>query len=173
MENNNNYLNNTLNIFTILNLKDNIKVKKISNNKTINIKKLWKLAQNPYINNSELKTVLNNKKLSQIFYKILKNTSSFYFPKVKAASSNSIERISKDFEMKSFKSKKDHKLIYIKLKFFVKIDKKIKYLYVGKNNNFLSKELPQMINNEIQFILNLNDNFFVSLQDPETEIFIR
>ena len=64
-------------------------------------------------------------------------------------------------------------MIYVKLKFFVKIDKKIKYLYVGKNNNFLSKDLPQMINNEIQFILNLNDNFFVTLQDPETEIFIR
>ena len=31
MENKKNYLNNTLNIFTILNLKDNIKVKKSSN----------------------------------------------------------------------------------------------------------------------------------------------
>ena len=37
MENKKNYLNNTLNIFTILNLKDDIKVKKTSNNNTINI----------------------------------------------------------------------------------------------------------------------------------------
>ena len=173
MENNNNYLNNTLNIFTILNLKDNIKSKKTFNNNAINVKKLWKLAQNPYINNPELKAVLNDKELSKIFFKILKDTSLFYFPKVRAASSNSLERISKDFEITSFLSKKDQKLIYVKFKFFVKIDKKIKYLYVGKNNNFMFKELPQMINNEIQLILNLNDNFFVLLQDPDTEIFIR
>ena len=85
MENKKNYLNNTLNIFTILNLKDNIKEKKTVNNNTINIKKLWKLAENPYINDPDLKIVLNDKKLSQIFYKILKDTSLFYFPKVNAA----------------------------------------------------------------------------------------
>ena len=173
MENKNNYLNNTLNIFTILNLKDKKNSKNTSNNKKMNIKKLWNIAQNPHLNNSDLKKVLLDQELSKMFNKILKDTSLFYFPKVKAASSNTIERISKDFQITSFLSKKDHKLIYINLNFFDKIDKKIKYLYVGKNNNFLSKELPQMINNEIQFILNLNDNFFVSLQDPETEIFIR
>ena len=56
MENNNNYLNNTLNIFTILNLKDNIKSKKTFNNNAINVKKLWKLAQNPYIHDPDLKS---------------------------------------------------------------------------------------------------------------------
>lgn len=173
MENKGNYLNNTLNIFSILNYKDNINVKKTSSKDKINIKKLWELAQNPYEKNFYLKIVLNDKELSKIFYKILKDSSLFYFPKVNAASSNSIERKSKDFEIISFSSKKDHKSIYIKLKFFVKIDKRIKNLYVGKNNNFLSKELPRMINNEIQFILNLNDSFFVLLQDPDSEIFIR
>ena len=53
-----------------------------------------------------------------LFYKILKDTSLFYFPKVKAASSNSVERISKDFEITSFASKKDYELIYIKLTSF-------------------------------------------------------
>ena len=64
-------------------------------------------------------------------------------------------------------------MLYIKLKFLVTIDKKLKYLYVGKNNNFVSKELPGMINNEFQFMLNSDDNFFTLLQDPDTEIFIR
>ena len=173
MENKNNYLNNTLNIFTILNLKDKKNSKNTSNNKKMNIKKLWNIAQNPHLNNSDLKKVLLDQELSKMFNKILKDTSLFYFPKVKAASSNTIERISKDFQITSFLSKKDHKLIYIKLNFFGKIDKKIKYLYVKKNNKFLFKELPKMINNEIQFILDQNDNFFVSLQDPDTEIFIR
>ena len=173
MENKNDYLNNTLNIFTILNLKDANNSKKISNNNKINIKKLWEIAQNPYINDPELEKVLNDQELSKIFHKILKDTSLFYFPVVRAASSNTVERISKDFQITSFSSKKNHELIYIKLKFFVKIDKKIKYLYVKKNNQLSSKELPQMINNEIQFILNQNDNFFVSLKDPNTEIFIR
>ncbi|MDC3140429.1 hypothetical protein OBA40_03630 [Alphaproteobacteria bacterium] len=173
MENESSYLNNTLNIFTILDLKDSNNSKKISNNKKLNIKKLWDIAQNPYINDPNLKKVLNDQELSKIFHNILKDTSLFYFPVVKAASSNTVERISKDFQITSFSSKKNYELIYIKLKFFVKIDKKIKYLYVKKNNQLLSKELPQMINNEIQFILNQNDNFFVSLKDPNTEIFIR
>ena len=30
-----------------------------------------------------------------------------------------------------------------------------------------------MINNEIQFILDVNEKFFISLQDPDSEIFIR
>jgi len=59
------------------------------------------------------------------------------------------------------------------LKFLVTIDKKLKYLYVGKNNNFVSKELPVMINNEFQFMLNSDDKFFTLLKDPDTEIFIR
>jgi hypothetical protein len=173
MENKGNYLNNTLNIFSILNYKDNFDVKKSSSKDKINIKKLWELAHNPYKKNSDLKIVLNDKQLSSMFYKILKDSSLFYFPKVNAASSNSIERKSKDFEIISFSSKKDKRSIYIKIKFFVKIDKTIKNLYVGKKNNFLYKELPRMINNEIQFILNLNDSFFILLQDPDSEIFIR
>lgn len=124
MENKNNYLNDTLNIFTILNLKDNIETKKISNNNKINVKKLWEVAENPYVNNPDLKNILNDKLLSKVFYKILKDSSLFYFPKVKAASSNSVERISKDFEITSFASKKDYELIYIKLKFLLKLIKK-------------------------------------------------
>ena len=173
MERNDNHLNNTLSLFAMLNFKEEEKVVEKKQKNRLNIKKIWNLALEPNTNQKELNHILADKELSEIFYKILKETSLFYFPKVRAAASNSIERISKDFEITSFSSKKYDQSIYIKLKFFVKIDKKIKYLYVGKNNNFLSKELPQMINNEIQFILNLNDKFFVTLQDPDSEIFIR
>ena len=173
MERNDNHLNNTLSIFAMLNFKEEVKTTELSENNILNIKKIWNLALEPNNNQKELIHILADKDLSDIFYKILKNTSLFYFPKVKAAASNYVERISKDFEITSFSSKKNDQSIYIKLKFFVKIDKKIKYLYVGKNKNFLSKELPQMINNEIQFILDVNEKFFISLQDPDSEIFIR
>ena len=58
------------------------------------------------------------------------------------------------------------------MKFLVTIEKKLKYLYVGKNNNFVSKELPVMINNEFQFMLNSDDKFFTLLKDPDTEILL-
>ena len=173
MERNDNHLNNTLSIFAMLNFKEEVKTTEISENNTLNIKKIWNLALEPNNNQKELNQILADKDLSDILYKMLKYTSLFYFPKVKAAASNYVERISKDFEITSFSSKKNDQSIYIKLKFFVKIDKKIKYLYVGKNHNFQSKKLPQMIGNEIQFILNVNENFFISLQDPDSEIFIR
>ena len=168
-----NYLNNTLNIFTLLNIKENLANQKLKNHKKINIKKIWNCVQNPEINSPEIKAILKNKYQANIFYSIMRETSLFYFPKAKAASTNSPTRKCKDFEITSFSSKKDNDIFYIKLKFLVTIDKKLKYLYVGKNNNFLSKELPEMINNEFQFMLNSDDQFFISLQDPHTEIFIR
>ena len=168
-----NYLNNTLNIFTLLNIKENLANQKLKNHKKINIKKIWNCVQNPEINSSEIKEILTNKYLTNIFYEIMRETSSFYFPKAKAAATNSLTRKCKEFEITSFSSKKNPDMLYIKLKFLVTIDKKLKYLYVGKNNHFVSKELPGMINNEFQFMLNSDDNFFTLLQDPDTEIFIR
>ena len=165
--------NNTLNIFSLLNIKENLANKKIIDNKKLSIKKIWSCVQEPEIHSSEVVEILKDKYLSGIFYAIMKETSSFYFPKVKAASSNSLTRKYKEFEITSFSSKKNTSQFYVKLKFLVTIDKKLKYLYVGKDNNFISKELPEMINNEFQFILNSNDKFFISLQDPDTEIFIR
>ena len=168
-----NHLNNTLNIFALLNIKENLASPELKDNKKINIKKIWNCVQNPEINSSEIKAILKNKYQANIFYSIMRETSLFYFPKAKAASTNSPTRKCKDFEITSFSSKKNIDIFYIKLKFLVTIDKKLKYLYVGKNNNFVSKELPGMINNEFQFMLNSDDNFFTLLQDPDTEIFIR
>ena len=106
MERNDNHLNNTLSIFAMLNFKEEVKTTEISENNTLNIKKIWNLALEPNNNQKELNQILADKDLSDIFYKMLKNTSLFYFPKVKAAASNYVERISKDFEITSFSSKK-------------------------------------------------------------------
>ena len=168
-----NNLSNTLNIFALLNLKDDLANQKFKDNKKITIKKIWRCAQDPETNSAQVIEILKDKFLASIFYTIMKETSLFYFPRVKAASSNSVSRKCNEFEITAFSSKKNTNLFYIKLKFLVTIDKKLKYLYVGKNNNFLSKELPEMINNEFQFLLNSDDKFFISLQDPNTEIFIR
>ena len=46
-------------------------------------------------------------------------------------------------------------------------------LYVGKDSVFISRELPKMLNNEIQLILNVNDELYKLIQDPHSEIFIR
>ena len=53
----------------------------------------------------------------------MRETSLFYFPKAKAASTNSPTRKCKDFEITSFSSKKDVDIFYIKLKFLVTIEK--------------------------------------------------
>ena len=102
-----------------------------------------------------------------------KNLKNFYFPKINAASSDTIQRSCAEFEISSFPSKKNNNLCYIKLKFLVTIDKKIKHLYVGNNQNFIFKELPEMINYEIQFILDKKEDLFKLIQDPNAEIFIR
>lgn len=173
MEKNDNHLNNTLNIFALLNFKEEKKSTKNIEKDGFNIKKLWNLALNPNINQKELNKIIADKELSEIFFKILKDTSLFYYPKAKAAASKTINRKSKDFEIISRVSNKNPKNVYIKLKFLVVIDKIMNNLYVGKQSVFISRELPKMINNEIQFIINVDDDLYGLLKDPHCEIFIR
>ena len=102
MERNDNHLNNTLNLFAMLNFKEEEKATGKSEKNRFNIKKLWNLALEPNTNQKELNEILADKELSKIFYKILKDTSLFYYPKAKAAASTSINRRSKYFEIISF-----------------------------------------------------------------------
>ena len=173
MEKNDNHLNNTLNIFSMLNFKEEEKTYKKNEKNRLNMKKLWSLALELNPNQKELNQILVDKELSKIFYKILKDTSLFYYPKVKAAASTSINRKSKYFEIISIISNKNPKIVYIKFKFLIAIDKVMNNLYVGKNSVFISRELPKMLNNEIQLILNVNDELYKLIQDPHSEIFIR
>ena len=92
MEKNDNHLNNTLNIFSMLNFKEEEKTYKKNEKNRLNMKKLWSLALELNPNQKELNQILVDKELSKIFYKILKDTSLFYYPKVKAAASTSINR---------------------------------------------------------------------------------
>lgn len=173
MERNDNHLNNTLNLFAMLNFKEEEKATGKSEKNRFNIKKLWNLALEPNTNQKELNEILADKELSEIFYKILKDTSLFYYPKAKAAASTSINRRSKYFEIISIISKKDPKIVYIKFKFLIAIDIVMNNLYVGKDSIFISRELPKMLNNEIQFVLNVDDDLYKLIQDPHSEIFVR
>ena len=56
----NNY-NNTLNIFSLLNIKENLANKKIIDNKKLSIKKIWSCVQEPEIHSSEVVEILKDK----------------------------------------------------------------------------------------------------------------
>ena len=58
MEEKSNHLNNTLNIFALLNIKENLASPELKDNIKINIKKIWNCVQNPEINRSEIKSIL-------------------------------------------------------------------------------------------------------------------
>ena len=62
-----NHLNNTLNIFALLNIKQNLASQKSKDNKKINIKTIWNCVQNPEINRSEIKSILKNKYQAHVF----------------------------------------------------------------------------------------------------------
>jgi len=90
-----------------------------------------------------------------------------------AASSNIKNRKTKDFEIHLNQSNKDNDIIYLKIIVKKKIDKTLKNLYVGKDNNFESIDLPKIIDKQAQIMIKKSDKIYQMVVDPDTEIFIR
>ena len=103
----------------------------------------------------------------------MKMNSELYMPPSIAASSILEKRNSPECEIIINTSNKNDEIVYIRLSLKKKIEKKVNYLYAGKLNKFTKLKLPNMIDNEVQFIVKKNDLLYDLIIDPNSEIFIR
>ena len=103
----------------------------------------------------------------------MKMNSEFYIPQSIAASSILKKRNSPECEIAINTSNKNNEIAYIRLSLKKKIEKKVNYLYACKLNKFTKFKLPNMIDNEVQFMIRKNDPLYALITDPSSEIFIR
>ena len=144
-------------------------------NKKLSVNDIWNVSMHSAdLENKEiLNKILSNKNYSKIFYNFFKKYSDLYMPQSMAASSNIKNRKTKDFEIHLNQSNKDNDIIYLKIIVKKKIDKTLKNLYVGKDNNFESIDLPKIIDKQAQIMIKKSDKIYQMVVDPDTEIFIR
>ncbi len=144
-------------------------------NKKLSVNDIWNVSMHSAdIKNKEiLNKILSNKNYSKIFYNFFKKQSELHMPQSIAASSNIKNRKANDFEIHLNQSNKDNEIIYLKIIVKKKIDKTLKNLYVGKDNNFESIDLPKIIDKQAQIMIKKSDKIYQMVVDPDTEIFIR
>ncbi len=166
---------NVINNFFALSYLNVDSEKKINTKKIHNISEIYNLAKNlsSLKNNEDLNLILKNKALSKIFFNFMKMNSEFYIPQSIAASSILKKRNSPECEIAINTSNKNNEIAYIRLSLKKKIEKKVNYLYACKLNKFTKFKLPNMIDNEVQFMIRKNDPLYALITDPSSEIFIR
>ena len=166
---------NIINNFFALSYLDVVNEKKVNTRNTYNISEIYNLAKNlsNLKNNKDLDLILKNKTLSKIFFNFMKMNSVLYMPPSIAASSILEKRNSPECEIVINTSNKNDEIVYIRLSLKKKIEKKVNYLYAGKLNKFTKFKLPNMIDNEVQFMVKKNDLLYDLIIDPNSEIFIR
>ena len=172
--NNNKKITDTFIALNYLHLAENYKSKINNKNHKINIQKIWDVLLNPEKYNDSMNMLFANKTFSEIFYKILKNNSLFFQTKLIAASSEQVKkRVSDDFEVEIVESNKNKNIVYIIVKLLKDVQKPISNLYVICNDEISTIEIPLIIDNQFQIILQKDHKFYNLISHPEAEIFIR